>query len=78
MSQNFWKIAGIAPDSKNVSDQSESLEQERKLVREALISAYDKNIATRLKTELCSTNVNNYNITKDTSASRSSIPKSLF
>ncbi|XP_028755015.1 ABC transporter G family member 14-like [Neltuma alba] len=58
---------GIAPDSKNSTEQSENLEQERKLVREALISAYDKNIATRLKTELCSSNVN-YNITKDTSA----------
>ncbi|KAI9092335.1 hypothetical protein K1719_027835 [Acacia pycnantha] len=59
---------GIAPDSKNAAEQGESLEQERKLVREALISAYDKNIATKLKTELCSLNMNNYNITKDTSA----------
>ncbi|KAF7829099.1 ABC transporter G family member 14 [Senna tora] len=57
---------GIAPDSKHAIEQSESLEQERKMVREALISAYDKNIATRLKAELCSLNVN-YNITKDAS-----------
>ncbi|OIW10780.1 hypothetical protein TanjilG_27726 [Lupinus angustifolius] len=56
---------GIAPDSKHATEQSESLEQERKVVREALISAYDKNIATRLKAELCSQKVNNNNITKD-------------
>ncbi|XP_057762489.1 ABC transporter G family member 14 [Arachis stenosperma] len=52
---------GIAPDSKHASEQSEGLEQERKQVREALISAYDKNIATNLKAELCSVEVNNYN-----------------
>ncbi|XP_061341725.1 ABC transporter G family member 14 isoform X2 [Gastrolobium bilobum] len=56
---------GIAPDSKHSTEQSEGLEQERKLVRESLISAYDKNIATRLKAEVCSLEVNNYNITKD-------------
>ncbi|CAL0331642.1 unnamed protein product [Lupinus luteus] len=56
---------GIAPDSKHATEQSESLEQERKVVRETLITAYDKNIATRLKAELCSLEVNNQNITKD-------------
>ncbi|KAJ1380934.1 P-loop containing nucleoside triphosphate hydrolase [Sesbania bispinosa] len=56
---------GIGPDSKHVTEQSEGLEQERKMVRESLISAYEKNIATRLKAEVCSLEVNNYNITKD-------------
>ncbi|KAJ1434115.1 P-loop containing nucleoside triphosphate hydrolase [Sesbania bispinosa] len=61
---------GIAPDSKHATEQSESQEPERKLVRETLVSAYEKNIATRLKAEFCSLEVNNYNITKDASASR--------
>ncbi|XP_027345550.1 ABC transporter G family member 14-like [Abrus precatorius] len=56
---------GIAPDSKHATEQSESQETEKKLVREVLISAYDKNIATRLKAELSSLEVNTYNITKD-------------
>ena len=68
-----WCIAGIAPDSKHATEQSEGLEQERKQVRESLISAYEKNIATRLKAEVCSLEANNYNITKDACASRSSI-----
>lgn len=53
-------------------EQSENMEQEQKLVREALISAYEKNISTRLKAELCSVDVNNYNYTKDGCASKSS------
>ncbi|PNY13459.1 ABC transporter G family member 14-like protein, partial [Trifolium pratense] len=57
---------GIAPDSKHVTEQSEALEHERKIVRESLISAYGKNIAPRLKAEVSSMEVNNYNnITKD-------------
>ncbi|MCL7022366.1 hypothetical protein MKW94_001324 [Papaver nudicaule] len=53
---------GIAPDFKRTSDEEGgdspqegggSTENEQKLVREALIAAYDKNIATRLKAELC-------------------------
>ncbi|KAK8596032.1 hypothetical protein V6N12_064532 [Hibiscus sabdariffa] len=35
-------------------------EEEEKSVKDALISAYKKNISTRLKAELCSTDVNNY------------------
>ncbi|RDX63901.1 ABC transporter G family member 14 [Mucuna pruriens] len=59
---------GIAPDSsKHATEHSESQEAEKKLVREALISAYDKNIATKLKDELCSLEVNNYKIIKDAS-----------
>lgn len=45
------------------------------MVRESLISAYEKNIAPRLKAEVCSLEVNNYNnnTTKDACTSRSSI-----
>ncbi|KAJ9707707.1 hypothetical protein PVL29_002656 [Vitis rotundifolia] len=56
---------GISPDSKQAAEQSENMEQEQKSVREALISAYEKNISTRLKAELCGVDVNNYNYTKD-------------
>lgn len=56
---------GISPDSKQAAEQSENMEQEQKSVREALISAYEKNISTRLKAELCSVDVNNCNYTKD-------------
>ncbi|MED6182400.1 ABC transporter G member 14, partial [Stylosanthes scabra] len=64
---------GIPPDSKHASEQSEGLEQARKQVREALISGYEKNIATKLKAELCSVEVNNYsNMLKDACASRES------
>ncbi|KAI4314616.1 hypothetical protein L6164_027504 [Bauhinia variegata] len=59
---------GIAPDSKNAAEQSESLEKERKQVRETLISAYEKSIASKLKTELCSLEMNNYIATKDATA----------
>ena len=75
MSWQFSKFSGIAPDSKHAAEQSESLEQERKLVREALISAYDKTIAIKLKADLCSMEANNYNITRDASASKPSISK---
>lgn len=70
--RKIWKIAGIAPESKQSTEQVENMEQEQKLVKEALISAYDKNISTRLKTELCSFDVNNYNYTKDGCKSKSS------
>uniref|UniRef100_A0A2N9F7P3 ABC transporter domain-containing protein n=1 Tax=Fagus sylvatica TaxID=28930 RepID=A0A2N9F7P3_FAGSY len=58
---------GIAPDSKQAIEQGEKTEQEQKSVKEDLISAYDKNISTRLKAELCSFDVNNHNYTKDSS-----------
>ncbi|RDX58385.1 ABC transporter G family member 14 [Mucuna pruriens] len=66
---------GIAPDSKHATDQSEGLEQERKQVRESLIFAYEKNIATRLKDEVCSLEGNNYNTTKDACARNSIKPE---
>ncbi|KAF5745077.1 ABC transporter G family member 14 [Tripterygium wilfordii] len=50
---------GISPDSKQGSDQGEISEQEHKLVKKTLISAYEKNISTRLKSELCNVDVNN-------------------
>lgn len=56
---------GIAPDSKQPTEQVENMEQEQKLIKEALISAYDKNISTRLKAELCSYDANSYNYAKD-------------
>ncbi|XP_057481035.1 ABC transporter G family member 14-like [Actinidia eriantha] len=56
---------GIGPDDKNTFEQGENTEQERKSVRDVLISAYDKNISTRLRAELCSLDINNYNYTKD-------------
>lgn len=65
------KIAGIAPDSQHATEQKEIMEQEQKTVREALISAYDKNISSRLKAELCSFDASTYNYTKDASASKS-------
>ncbi|XP_016462263.2 ABC transporter G family member 14 [Nicotiana tabacum] len=58
---------GIGPDSKHAIEQGDNPEQEKKSVREALISAYDKTISTRLKTELCSLDTNNYSYKKDVS-----------
>ncbi|GAB4857983.1 ABC transporter G member 14 [Ancistrocladus abbreviatus] len=62
--------SGIAPDSKHGTEQCESMEQEKKSVREALITAYDKNISTSLKAELCSLDgaVPAFNCKKDASA----------
>lgn len=63
-------LPGIGPDTKNANEQGDSIEQEKKLVREALISAYEKNISTRLKTEVCSSDNSNYSCTKDVSTSK--------
>ncbi|KAG6577104.1 ABC transporter G family member 14, partial [Cucurbita argyrosperma subsp. sororia] len=52
---------GIGPDSKYANDGGENMEQEQKGVKEALISAYDKNISSTLKDELCSLDANNFN-----------------
>uniref|UniRef100_A0A5B7B013 Putative ABC transporter G family member 14 n=1 Tax=Davidia involucrata TaxID=16924 RepID=A0A5B7B013_DAVIN len=62
---------GIGPDSKHAIEQGDNTEQEQKSVREVLISAYEKNISTRLKAELCSLDVNNYSYTKDATTSKS-------
>ncbi|KAK3032589.1 hypothetical protein RJ639_037353 [Escallonia herrerae] len=58
---------GIGPDSMLVGEQVDNSEQERKTVTELLISAYEKNISTRLKSELCSLDVDNYGYRKDAS-----------
>ncbi|XVF13765.1 hypothetical protein REPUB_Repub08aG0235600 [Reevesia pubescens] len=59
---------GISPDFKHSVEQVESTEEEQKSVKDALISAYEKNISTRLKAELCNSDVNNYMNTKEASA----------
>ncbi|KAF9685108.1 hypothetical protein SADUNF_Sadunf03G0020000 [Salix dunnii] len=59
---------GIGPDSKNGTDQVENMEKEQKLVKEALILAYEKNISTRMKAELSNSDPDSYNYTKDASA----------
>ncbi|CAH9071813.1 unnamed protein product [Cuscuta europaea] len=59
---------GIRPDSNSVMEQGNSTEQERRGVRETLLSAYEKNISTTLKTALSSLdNGQNYSYTTDAS-----------
>ncbi|XP_022985009.1 ABC transporter G family member 14-like [Cucurbita maxima] len=59
---------GIGPDSKYTNDGGENMEQEQKGVKEVLISAYDKNISSALKDDLCSLDANNFtNYAKDAS-----------
>ncbi|XVE57294.1 hypothetical protein DITRI_Ditri04bG0080000 [Diplodiscus trichospermus] len=59
---------GISPDFKHSVEQAESTEQEQKSVKDALISAYEKNIYTRLKAELCNSDLNNYVNIKEATA----------
>ncbi|CAI9094998.1 OLC1v1030847C1 [Oldenlandia corymbosa var. corymbosa] len=59
---------GIGSDPKNAIELGESSEKEQKLVREALVTAYENSIATRLKDELISIDINNYAHTKDTAS----------
>ncbi|ONK58878.1 uncharacterized protein A4U43_C08F660 [Asparagus officinalis] len=65
---------GIAPNSKHAIEDGKGIAEEQKAVREELISAYDKNIATRLKAELCTVsmdpNSNNYNYSRDAARGR--------
>lgn len=70
-----WKLvktqtAGIRPDSMQTTEQGDKTEQEQKSVRQILRSAYENNISTRLRAELCSVDVNNYNYTKNASTSK--------
>lgn len=53
----------------NSVEQVESTE-EQKSVKDALLSAYEKNISTKLKAELCNLDVNNFVNTKEASASK--------
>ncbi|KAL8536563.1 hypothetical protein ACS0TY_011954 [Phlomoides rotata] len=55
---------GIGPD---FSEHSDSIQQDPTSVKEFLISSYDKNISTRLKTELFTSDVSSYNYAKDAS-----------
>ncbi|KAF5175306.1 hypothetical protein FRX31_035107, partial [Thalictrum thalictroides] len=50
----------IPPNNRPLNDDGEaqvSTEEEQKLVRKALISAYDKHIAAKLKDELCCSSI---------------------
>ncbi|KAL0288740.1 UNVERIFIED_CONTAM: ABC transporter G family member 14 [Sesamum calycinum] len=49
---------GIGPDFQHANDHNDNVQQDPVSVREFLISAYDKNISTGLKSELCSADVN--------------------
>lgn len=46
-------------------EQGENTEQERKSVRQKLITSYETNISTRLKAELCSQDASKHNHAKD-------------
>ncbi|XP_062118160.1 ABC transporter G family member 14 [Humulus lupulus] len=61
---------GIAPDSKHATEHSENMEQEKKRVKEALISAYDKNISISLKAQLICGSDNNTTYTKDNASAK--------
>lgn len=70
-SNELFYGAGIAPDSKYAIENGDftnggnGLQQEQKAVKEALIKAYDYNIATKLKAELCTVDPNNYGYTRE-------------
>lgn len=55
---------GIRPDSVQVTEQGDETEQEQKSVREVLKASYDTKIFTRLRTEICTADVNTYSNTK--------------
>ncbi|CAL9766210.1 unnamed protein product, partial [Musa acuminata subsp. burmannicoides] len=59
---------GIAAESKYASENGEAnggMQREQKAVKEALISAYDRNVATRLKAELCAVDLNNHGYARE-------------
>ncbi|KAE8703451.1 ABC transporter G family member 21 [Hibiscus syriacus] len=59
---------GIGLDFAHSVEQVESTEQEQKSVKDALISAYEKNISVRLKAELCNADGNSCMNTRAASA----------
>lgn len=65
------KMTGIGPDNNHTFEQGDKAEQERKRVRDVIISAYEKNISMTLKAELSSLDVNNNSKTQDASTSKS-------
>lgn len=58
---NIYVIPGIGPDFQHTTNHSDNPQQDPASVREFLISAYEKNISTRLKIELCSSDMSSYN-----------------
>lgn len=59
---------GVSPDYRQSTEQGENTDQDQKFVREALKSAYEKNIATKLKDELSNLDAIDCNSTKNASA----------
>ncbi|KAJ9556144.1 hypothetical protein OSB04_010758 [Centaurea solstitialis] len=59
---------GIAPDLIHDYEQGENAEGERKSVKQQLITCYETNISTRLKTDLFNLDVSNYNPAKEDSS----------
>ncbi|KAL3619120.1 ABC transporter G member 14 [Castilleja foliolosa] len=57
---------GIGPDFEHATDESANTQQDPDAVREFLVSAYEINIAERLKTELCISDGNNDNSNEET------------
>ncbi|KAL6501818.1 ABC transporter G member 14 [Orobanche gracilis] len=55
---------GIGPDFQYGID--EDVQQDAMSVRESLVSAYDRNISTRLKNELCSSDASGHSLTTET------------
>ncbi|XP_076921335.1 ABC transporter G family member 14-like isoform X2 [Bidens hawaiensis] len=51
---------GIAPDVMQEHEQGETTEKDQKLVRQKLHTAYETNISTRLKADLCGLDVSNH------------------
>ncbi|XP_076920066.1 ABC transporter G family member 14-like [Bidens hawaiensis] len=58
---------GIEPDAMQEYEQGENTENERKLVRQKLITSYDTSILPSLKAELCSLDITNNDHAKEAS-----------
>lgn len=71
--------AGIAPESKCASETGDAggTQREQKAVRETLVKAYERNIATRLKAELCAVESNDYGYTREMANAASEFPLAL-
>lgn len=54
-------LPGIGPDHQHTAENSDNPQEDPKSVREFLANAYDKNISTRLKIELGSSDISSYN-----------------
>ncbi|KAL1569262.1 ABC transporter G member 14 [Salvia divinorum] len=52
---------GIGPDVQHDAENSDNPQQDPKFLREFLATSYDKNISTRLKSELCNSEISSYN-----------------